>query len=115
MIPIDLANLARTTEVRGPVWSDISDDLNVNLLVFDEGQGVDEHVNQDVDVLLTVVHGQGHVTIDGDLQTLAAGSVVIVAKGSARSITAASDRFAYLTCHRRRAGLMPRVKPAQNA
>ncbi len=108
MIPVDLAQLAGTTEARGPVWSDICEDMNVNLLVFDKGQGVDEHVNSDVDVLLTILHGEGRVTIDSLTHGLRAGSVVIIPKGTARSIAATSDRFAYMTCHRRRPGLMPR-------
>jgi hypothetical protein len=35
--------------------------------------------------------------------------VVIIPKGSQRAIHCDGDHFAYLTCHRRRAGLVPSV------
>jgi hypothetical protein len=38
-----------------------------------------------------------------------------VPKGSRRGIRAASDRFAYLTCHGRRAGLWPTPRAANPA
>ncbi len=108
MNPVDLQQLAQTTDARGPVWTDVSDDLNVNLLVFDRERGVDEHVNAEVDVLLIVVNGSGIVTIDGESHSLGPGTTLIVQKGASRSILASSDRFAYISCHRKRPGLMPR-------
>ena len=100
---------ARNAFTRGPVWTAESDDLNVNLLVFHRGQSVDEHVNAEVDVLLVGVDGEGVVTIDGEPHALPPGHTVIVPKGARRSTRVMGDRFAYLTCHRRRPGLIPTV------
>lgn len=103
----DLAAVAAATAVRGPAWRLTDTDLNANLLVFDAGQGIESHVNTTVDVLIIGVAGSGTITIDGASYPLAAGRVVLAPRGSERSISAVSDRFAYLTIHRARPPLMP--------
>ena len=107
----DLVAIAAVTAVRGPAWTLTDRDLNANLLVLDAGQGIEAHVNSEVDVLIVGVAGQGSVTIDGAAYPLSAGRVVLVPKGSERSIAAATDRFAYLTCHHARPPLMPSRPP----
>jgi quercetin dioxygenase-like cupin family protein len=107
--PVDLAGLVRSTGARGPIWTYQGEDLNVNLLVFAAGGGMAEHVNAEVDVLLVGVAGEGAVEIDGRRHALRAGQALVVPKGARRAIRALGDRFAYLTCHRRRAGLWPAV------
>jgi mannose-6-phosphate isomerase-like protein (cupin superfamily) len=104
---VDLAALARDAAGRGPAWTLRSEDLDVNLLVFGAGEGVAEHVNGEVDVLLVGVAGEGVVAVDGRPHPLGAGQAVLIPKGARRSIRAAGERFAYLTCHRRRQGLWP--------
>lgn len=106
---IDLPTLAREAGVTGAVWTRESDDLNVNLLVFPAGDGVQEHVNSEVDVLLVGIAGDGLVTVDGLPRVLRAGQAIVIPKGVRRGTRAVSDPFAYLTCHRRRAGLWPSV------
>jgi len=103
----DLGAMAAATAVRGPAWRLTDADLNANLLVFDAGQGIEAHVNHAVDVLIVGVAGAGSVTIDGVATPMSAGRVVLIQKGSERSILAESDRFAYLTVHRARGGLIP--------
>ncbi|HVA89613.1 MAG TPA: cupin domain-containing protein [Chloroflexota bacterium] len=104
---IDLAALARDPMARQPAWAMQSTDLNANLLVFDGADGVAEHVNREVDVLVVAVAGVGVVTIDDEAHSLVAGQAVLIPLGARRAIQAAGTRFAYLTCHRRRAGLWP--------
>lgn len=104
---VDLAAIAGSAAGRGPAWTLRSDDLDINLLVFGLGEGIDEHLNDELDVLLVGIAGAGVVTIDGQPHPLAAGQAVLVPKGARRSIRAYAERFAYLTCHRRRAGLLP--------
>ena len=104
---VDLAALTRTATVPGAIWTRQSEDLEINLLVFTSGDGVAEHVNAEVDVLLVGITGSGTVTIDGACQTLSTGQVIVVPKGACRGIKGMSDRFAYLSCHRRRGGLWP--------
>ena len=103
----DLIGIATSGVAMQPAWSHQGADLNVNLVVFDAGDGVEEHVNREVDVLLVGVTGEGVVTIDGERHALAAGAALVVPKGARRGIRAVEHRFAYLTCHRRRAGLWP--------
>ena len=106
----DLTAMASATAVRGPAWRLTDADLNANLLVFDASQGIDAHVNHTVDVLIVGVSGTGSVIIDGATYPLSAGRVVLAPKGSERSILAESDRFAYLTVHRARGGLIPTTR-----
>lgn len=88
-----------------------STDLNVNLLVLAGGETIETHVNSEVDVLLVAVHGQGEVVIDDRPHALTPGQVLLIAKGTRRAIRPIGDRFAYLTCHRRRSGLRPTLAP----
>ena len=87
----------------GVLWTlELGEDLNANLVRFATGEGVGEHVNDEVDVLVLGVSGSGVVSVDGDEQPLASGMIAIVPKGARRSIRSASEDFAYLTVHRRR-------------
>jgi mannose-6-phosphate isomerase-like protein (cupin superfamily) len=108
---VDLAALARSATASGAIWTQQSQDLNVNLLVFTSGEGVAEHMNAEVDVLLIGIAGTGAVTIDGTRQILSAGHAMVIPKGARRSTKGMSASFAYLTCHRRRTGLRPGRKP----
>ena len=103
----DLHELAAAAGGReGSIWTlDESGDLNANLVRFDKGDGVGEHVNEEVDVLLVGVAGSGFVRVSGEEHTLCAGTLVFVPKGAGRSTVALSDCFAYLTIHRRRGPL----------
>ncbi|MGH2410230.1 MAG: cupin domain-containing protein [Chloroflexota bacterium] len=115
-VVVDLAALAREPLARQPAWSMQSTDLNANLLVFDGVAGVAEHVNDEVDVLVLAVAGAGVVTIAGADHALSAGQALLIPLGVSRAIHAAGTRFAYLTCHRRRAGLWPGgvARPSQH-
>ena len=96
---------------RGAIWAlEGSGDLNANLVRFDAGGGVGEHVNQEVDVLFVGVAGMGTVRVDGEEHPLSEGTLVFAPKGSRRSTSAYSDGFAYLTVHRRRGPLRIRDK-----
>jgi quercetin dioxygenase-like cupin family protein len=85
-----------------------SSDLNVNLLVLDPPETIAEHVNSEVDVLIVGIAGQGEITVDDEPFALIAGQAMVIAKGARRAICPITDRFAYLTCHRTRAGLWPK-------
>ena len=90
----------------GVVWKlEASGDLNANLVRFDAGGGVGEHVNDELDVVFVGVAGAGFVRVDGEEHALSAGTLVFAPKGARRSTAALSDGFAYLTVHRRRGPL----------
>jgi quercetin dioxygenase-like cupin family protein len=107
----DLLALVGASAERGPLWTQQSDDLNVNLVALDAGQNLAASVNGEVDVLFVGLAGAGVVTVDGQALALAAGQALLVPKGAQRAIAAGEARFAYLTCHRRRAGLWPTNAP----
>jgi quercetin dioxygenase-like cupin family protein len=102
----DLSALARAPGP-GVVWSQASEDLNLNLVVLDAGGTIAEHSNAAVDVLLVGVRGSGMITVNGVEDLLEPGRIVVIAKGDRRSISAGPGGLAYLTCHRRRPGLQP--------
>jgi quercetin dioxygenase-like cupin family protein len=102
--------LASTKERTGVIWSlQESRDLNVNLVQFAEGEGVGEHVNDEVDVLFVGVSGSGEVRINGTLHGLSSGTLILIPKGVRRSTRGTSANFAYLTVHQRRGPLKIRV------
>ena len=104
---VDLNELAASAGERvGVIWAlGGSYDLNANLVRFDAGGGVAEHVNEAVEVLFVGVAGSGSVRVDGEEHALPAGALVFVPRGARRSTSALSDGFAYLTVHRRRGPL----------
>jgi quercetin dioxygenase-like cupin family protein len=104
---VSLPEIAEAVRRSGPAWTGASDDLNVNLLVFTPGDGVGEHVNAEVDVLMIGISGSGTLTIDGMERSFHTGDAVLIPKGARRGTRAGDEPFAYLTCHRRRSGLWP--------
>ena len=103
---VDLPVIARAAE-RRLAWSGASDDLHLNLVVLAPGDAIEEHVNAEVDVLLVGIDGAGTVEVNGDRHTLGAGQAIVIPKGARRAIAGTGERFAYLSCHRWRGGLMP--------
>jgi mannose-6-phosphate isomerase-like protein (cupin superfamily) len=86
----------------GPIWGQASDDLNATLLAWGAGNGPDEHVNDERDVLIFLVDGSAKVTVEGEARDLRRGEALIVAKGCRRKITAGRDGARYLSVHLRR-------------
>jgi quercetin dioxygenase-like cupin family protein len=90
----------------GVIWTlDTSSELNANLVRFGTGQGIEEHVNDEVEVIVLGVSGSGIVAVDREEHALSAGILVFIPKGARRSTVSASEDFAYLTVHRRRGPL----------
>ena len=90
---------------RGPVWGAESEDLNATILAWPAGEGPEEHVNVERDVVYAVFAGSLTLTVDGEPQELGAGEASIVAKGARRALVAGPDGVRYLTAHLRRGGL----------
>jgi quercetin dioxygenase-like cupin family protein len=101
---VNLKDAAATASDRaGVIWTlDESSDLNANLVRFGTGQGVEEHVNDEVEVIVVGVSGSGIVRVDREEHALSAGVLVFIPKGAARATVSASEDFTYLTVHRRR-------------
>ncbi len=99
--------IAASANTNGAVWSLTSSDLNLNVVVISADAPIQRHLNREVDVVVVAVDGQGIVTVDEDEFRLQPQQVLVVPKGSWRSIRADGRSFAYMTIHRRRAGLWP--------
>jgi mannose-6-phosphate isomerase-like protein (cupin superfamily) len=95
----------------GPLWGMASTDLNATLLAWPPGHEVAEHVNEELDVLVIVLDGHGSATIDGELHDLAAGSALLVPRGTRRRIKADDAGLRYLSVHRRRGPLQIQTAP----
>jgi quercetin dioxygenase-like cupin family protein len=104
---MDLAGTAAAAGERtGVIWTLLeSNDLNANLVRFEAGGGVGEHINDEVDVIFVGVSGTGSVRTNGEEHRLSAGMLVLVRKGARRSTFALSEGFSYLTVHSRRGPL----------
>jgi quercetin dioxygenase-like cupin family protein len=101
---VNLKDIAAPAGERaGAIWSlDKSSDLNANLVRFGTGQGVGEHVNDEIEVMVLGVSGSGIVTGDREEHALSAGMLMFIPKGARRAIVSTSEDFAYLSVHRRR-------------
>ena len=104
---VDIAASLRQASYDGPIWSANSEQLNVNLLRLPTGDAIAEHVNAEVDVTLVVFEGHGELVVDGAPHALGPGRVVLLPRGVRRAMRCTAGPLVYLTCHRRRAGLMP--------
>jgi hypothetical protein len=80
---VNLKAVAATADDRaGVIWTlDVSCDLNANLVRFGTGHGVEEHVNDLVEVIVLRVSESGFVAVDREEHALSAGMVVFIPKG----------------------------------
>lgn len=108
METINLLALCTDAIKDGPQWAQESDDLDVTLLSWSQGHRIEPYVNNEVDNLLVGVEGHGVITMDGKPHELRAGVALLIPKGAERGIESTSEKFCYLSVHKRRRGLMPR-------
>jgi quercetin dioxygenase-like cupin family protein len=104
---LDANALAQSADREGAIWSISSEQLNINLVRFAAGHGVDEHRNDEVDVLGVVVTGEATLSLPAGEQRLHPGVVFYLPRGTTRAIRATHQPFAYISCHQRRPGLWP--------
>lgn len=98
-----------TTDTTGPagvVWSlPHGGDLDANLVHLDPGGAIPPHVNDDVDVIISVVGGRGHLIVDDTSHFLHGDVLAVIPKGTCREIQADHRGLTYLSVHRRRGPL----------
>jgi quercetin dioxygenase-like cupin family protein len=97
----DLLELSGT----GPVWGMASSDLNATLLVWPAGHELQEHTNDERDVMLIVLEGDGVAVVDGREHGLVAGTALLIEKARSRSLRAGANGIRYLSVHTRRGAL----------
>jgi mannose-6-phosphate isomerase-like protein (cupin superfamily) len=95
----------------GPVFGRELEDLNLTLLAWPAGHENKAHVNNEVDVVTVVLSGTGAAVVGGEEHVLFAGAVLIIPKGTERSLRSTSEDFRYLNIHKRRKRLMPTMGP----
>lgn len=98
---------AAEEEQGGALWNLAKEgrQLDANVIRLPAGSRVERHLEPDLDVLLYVVAGSGHLHAEGEAQELAAGFVTWLPRGSGRALSAGEDGLVYLTAHRRRPGM----------
>jgi quercetin dioxygenase-like cupin family protein len=80
----------------------VGEGLKVVRLLVRAGHVVPEH-HSNVDVVVTVVRGEGRFTVEGDERPIAAGGVVVMRPGARHAIAAATD-LELVVVHARLAG-----------
>lgn len=92
-------------------WTPDATDLHINLVDLRAGEEIGDHINTALDVLLTCLSGSGTLAVDGESVTLAPGTIALIPKGARRAVHAGREGVRYTTCHQKRGGLMPTVRP----
>lgn len=95
------------SEAAGAIFGGESEDLDFTLVQWNDGGGVAEHLNGEVDVLMIVLGGEGTAIVGGEQFTMSPGDVLLIPKDTARSIQSSSKGFRYLNVHKRKRRLMP--------
>jgi quercetin dioxygenase-like cupin family protein len=87
----------------GVVWSlPHGGDLDANLVHLDPGGVIGSHVNDDVDVVISVIAGAGELVVDGATHVLRGDVLAMIPKGGRRQVRADAKGLTYLSIHRRR-------------
>lgn len=91
----------------GALWrlSEQGRQLDANLVRLSPDAAVAEHVESELDVLLFVVEGDGHLDNGVERQTLEPGAVAWLPRTARRALLAGPNGLAYLSVHQRRPGL----------
>lgn len=106
-IQVDLLQACAAASRSGPQWAHECEDLDMTLLSWENGRRIEAHINNEVDVAMIGVEGEGVVTVNGEKHEVRPGVLLLIPKGCERAVESISERFSYLSVHRRRRGLMP--------
>src|SRR5438105_12935497 len=108
---VDLGAVS-TGDVDGAVWSlPHGGELDANLVRLGAGAAIDEHCNEEVDVLVLVRSGDGEVVVGGKAHQISRGHLVLIPRGSRRAIHAGGHGLIYMSIHRRRGPIpLPTVR-----
>lgn len=104
----DIGAAAVDPDVTGAVWRlDMRDrDLDSNIIALPPGGTIEAHTGGDLDVLVHIVAGAGHLTTEVGTVALRPGAVLWLPRRSQRQFTAGQDGLRYLTVHQRRRALV---------
>ncbi len=98
----------------GAIWSlPHGGDLDANVVRLEPGGVIGSHVNDEVDVLVTIVAGCGHLLVDDTSFELHGDMLALIPKGARREVRAGAEGLTYLSIHRRRGPLAIGTKPEE--
>lgn len=86
-------------------------DLDSNIIRLSPGASIGAHVGPDLDVLLLVLDGTGHLTTEIHTIDLHPGALIWLPQRSQRQLTAGPHGLSYLTVHQRRQSLVLNPAP----
>src|SRR5436305_2605965 len=102
---VDL-NAAGARTGPGVIWSaPPGRDLNVNLARLPAGESIAEHRNDELDVLIVVLSGEGEITVEGEHHRVSGQQLLLIPAGARRAIGANRFDLVYLSIHRARGPL----------
>lgn len=102
---VRLDELAVAPGPGGAVWSlEGVRQLDVNLVILGAAEGIGEHHNDEVDVIVVVLSGAGRVSVDRTTDQVGAHDLVLVPARTTRAIRAGDEGMRYLSIHRARGG-----------
>lgn len=95
-------------DVAGAVWKlqARERDLDSNVIALPPGGTIDAHNGPDLDVLIHVLGGSGHLTTERGVLELRPGVLLWLPRRSRRQFNAGPDGLRYLTVHQRRQALV---------
>ena len=93
----------------GAVWGAESEELNATLVRWQPGGGVPAHINTEVDVVMTILEGDGALIVDDVHTALGPAQIFVIPKGASREVQAGPSGLAYLNVHKRRRKLQPNM------
>jgi quercetin dioxygenase-like cupin family protein len=86
-------------------------DLDSNIIRLAPGASIGAHVGPDLDVLLLILDGTGHLTTEVHTIDLHRGALIWLPQRSRRQFTAGPHGLSYLTVHQRRQSLVLNPAP----
>ncbi len=96
----------------GAAWSlPHGGDLDANLVHLQPNGAIQLHVNNEVDVVISVVAGDGRLIVGGTVHKLEDKVLALIPKGTHREIHAGASGLSYLSIHRQRNALGITSKP----
>lgn len=101
------------TGTAGAIWGIETDDLDATVVRWNEGKGVNLHTNNEVDVVMIVISGEGNAIVGNEQLHLHEGVMVIIPKTVERSIIATKGALTYINVHKRKKKLMPNMERAK--
>jgi len=114
-MPLTFLDAYQSGEGPGAAYGLETEDLDVTVVAWPEHFLVPAHVNSEVDVAMVVLSGSGVATIDGAVFELRLGSILVIPKGTERSIRSRSVDFRYVNIHKRKRKLMPAIRQSADS